>query len=857
MPSFYMVRLIPFLSVFFLFFTAIQIGAQEGKVVLPEKFPTCPAVHITDSLVASDGTVWVVSEGEGVYRLSSKQGYVGPWEQMSKKAGAPDTDNYYTVAEDRQGRIWTGTDNKGVAVFNGSEWKTYDRENALLGERVFDIAVSPSTGEVAVATSGGLTVYHPDQEGHETWTNATRADGLVSDQIESLSFDGNGGLWAAFACGGVAYHDAGNDYKKWKTTQAPWYWDQDSQRIRQPLKARGEGLSSNLCNSILAGRSGTVWLGTNSGLCWRPASSGWQYLRGADYASKNKGLWLEKGMRLPAPGPAFLQGELLPEDYVTSLGETKDGIWVGFRDAGAVFVDSATQQIREKSDFPAQVQDHWVSSFLCFPDGTVYASMYLGGGLVKLKQGEGAWRAKPALVSSSVKHPALPKGKLIENVLGALQQMESIPTEKSPVVYWKEDWATQGRWCERYGTHYALLCGSGGSFNGIFEVSDSNIQVSGRIGGHRSKDGIMVHWNHWSHNPNNPNVLHDPTFCTKVLSGWHDSSTIYPSSFDGPDLWVVVKLSAGVHEVSLYFYNPLFCNIDKSNEKKEFAHRDYLVEVRKYFSKYPDNVTLTPSYREGNDNYCRENETSEIVKSPVLVRTRVKSCSGSGVYKSFLVDQPGYYFIRIARNYSYTTLLNAIFISRLQEEDGKLSVRKDIAHEYAEKAPSPPFVDVKEKEKEDIVLDCWNKLNVSWVRSSLWLSKASEVTLDLYRLANANGSSPSIIANWRWFLRFWNRNDKKFFEEFMLSSWYNKQEKYGDFFKSSFFSNKSPRTVPFTPEELKIMRYQGIDWKQYLPDYQGTPIPSAEKFRKQVSKMSPKDIRNLFEEYAKRIRKEN
>lgn len=856
MPLFYMIRSIPFLSIFFLFFTALQIGAREEQIVLPAKLPVCPAVHITDSLVASDGALWVVSEGEGVYRLSPGGNYSGSWEQMNKKNGAPDTDNYYTIVEDRQGRIWIGTDNQGVAVFNGSEWKTYDRENALLGERVFDIAVSPSTGEVAVATSGGLTVYHPDQEGRETWTNATRADGLVSDQIESLSFDGNGGLWVAFACGGVAYHEAGNAYKKWETTQAPWYWDQDSQRIRQPLTARGKGLSSNLCNAVLAGTSGTVYLGTNSGLCWRPASGGWQYLRGADYAAKNKGLWLEKGTRLPTPDPASLQGELLPEDYVTCLAETKDAIWIGFRDKGAVLVDPATMKIREKTDFPAQVQDHWVSSFLCFPDGTVYASMYLGGGLVKLKQGEGRWSAKLALAGSPVQHPALPKVKLIENVLGTLQQMESIPAEKNPVVYWKEDWATQGRWCERYGTHYALLCGSGGLYNEVFETRDSNISVSGRIGGHRLKDEIMVHWIHWPHNPYNPSVLHNPSFCTKVLTGWHDSSKIYPRAFDGPDLWVVIKLPAGIHEVSLYFYNPLFCNIDKTNEKKEFARRDYLVEIRKYFSKYPDSVTLTPSYRMENDKYCRENETSEIIKAPVLARTRIKSCSGSGIYKSFLVNQPGYYFIRIANNYSYSTLLNAILISRLIEEDGTFPVRQDTAHAYAKKPPVPPTIRMEEAQQEDIALDCWKKLVTPMVWSSAWLSKAHETMLDTYKLVSDHGRSPSIVENWRWFIKLWNKGDKKMFEEFMLSSWYNKQETYGDFFKSSLFATASPRTVPFSSRELKIMRYQGIDWKQYLPSYEGIPIPSAEDFHKQASKVTDKDLRRLFEKYVERLQEE-
>lgn len=846
-----------YLPIFFLFCHIEQVDAQGERVELPEKLPACPTVHITDSLIASDGTIWVVSEGEGVYRLSPKQCYAGPWEHMSKKSGAPDTDNYYTIAEDKQGRIWTGTDNKGVAVFNGDEWKVYDRENALLGERIFDIAVSPSTGETAIATSGGLTIYRPGQEGKETWVNVTRADGLVSDQIESLSFDGKGSLWVAFACGGVACHEVGNDYKKWNTTQAPWYWDQGDQRIRQPLTARGEGLSSNLCNSILTSGSGTVWLGTSSGLCWRPVSSEWQYLRGTDYVAKNKGLWLEKGVRLPMPDPASSQEELLPEDYVTCLAETNHGVWVGFRDKGAVLIDPATLKIREKSDFPEQVQDRWVSSFLCFPDGTVYASMYLGDGLIKLKQGVGRWSAKSALTEYPAKHPTPPKPKLIENVLGALQQMESIPAEKNPVVYWKEDWATQGSWCERYGTHYALLCGGAGRSDEIFEIRNSNISVSGRIGGHRVKDNIMIYWIHWPHNPCNPNVLHDPEFCSKVLTGWYDSWGNYLRSFDGPDIWAVVKLPAGIHEVALYFYNPLFCNIDKTNEKKEFARRDYLVEVRKYFSKYPDNVTLIPSYRKENDKYCRENETGEIIKVPVLARTRIKSCSGSGVYKSFLVNQPGYYFIRIAKNYSCSTWLNAILISRLREEDGKEPVRKNVAHAYAKKFPAPVSIETEEAEIEDIALDCWKKLNHPQIWSPAWFSKAYETTLDLYKLVDDHGRSPSIIKNWRWFLRLWNRIDKENFEECMLSSWYNKQETYGDCFKSSRFTGGAPRTVPFSSRELEIMRYQGIDWKQYLPSFEGTPIPSAEEFRKQASKVTDKKMARLFEKYVDRLNEDD
>ena len=61
-------------------------------------------------------------------------------------AGIPSTMNCYAVAEDLQGRIWVGTDNQGVVVWNGETWKAYDQLSGLLGERVFAIRVSPVTG---------------------------------------------------------------------------------------------------------------------------------------------------------------------------------------------------------------------------------------------------------------------------------------------------------------------------------------------------------------------------------------------------------------------------------------------------------------------------------------------------------------------------------------------------------------------------------------------------------------------------------------------------------------------------------------------------------------------------------------
>ena len=140
------------------------LGAwAAGKVVtvqIPEQLPECPVRFIRGTLVAGDGSIWAVGEKESIYRLQiGDRTYEKSWLNMDYYSGFPKGKNFTCIAEDRQGRIWAGTDDSGVAVFNGREWKMYDRSNALNGEHVYALAISPVSGEVAVATSGGVSIY--------------------------------------------------------------------------------------------------------------------------------------------------------------------------------------------------------------------------------------------------------------------------------------------------------------------------------------------------------------------------------------------------------------------------------------------------------------------------------------------------------------------------------------------------------------------------------------------------------------------------------------------------------------------------------------------------------------------------
>lgn len=98
---------------------------------LSSLFPSCPVKFVTDVLAAKDGSLWVVGEGACVYRLEPESGMPGGhgrWLRMDYFPGFPQMEDFRCVAQDLKGCIWVGTDNGGVAVFNGKEWKIYDRK---------------------------------------------------------------------------------------------------------------------------------------------------------------------------------------------------------------------------------------------------------------------------------------------------------------------------------------------------------------------------------------------------------------------------------------------------------------------------------------------------------------------------------------------------------------------------------------------------------------------------------------------------------------------------------------------------------------------------------------------------------
>ena len=278
------------------------------------------------------GHLWCATEGFGVQMWDPKKPPLESWTEYREKDTGDDWT--YAIACDTVGRIWVGTLDHGVSVYNGKTWQMYevlaglsrpDSRNGPLGSRVFKIVVNPKDGDVWIATEWGLSRY---SQSKDTWSYFTRAEGLPSDQANSMAFDAAGNIYVATQCEGIAIAMAADNYATWRNVRGP---------DTEPLTPNGTGLPSNLMNDIIVASDETVYATTDSGLAWsKDSGKSWQFVRGRNYADK---------VRLAVGGPPEgweeLPGAYLAEDYCTCLMDAgKEGVWIGHRQTPPELVDT-------------------------------------------------------------------------------------------------------------------------------------------------------------------------------------------------------------------------------------------------------------------------------------------------------------------------------------------------------------------------------------------------------------------------------------------------------------------------------------------------------------------------------------
>lgn len=729
------------------------VDAKADQIVLPSSLPDCPVQRVTGAILSSDDIIWVIGEQSGIYAFDLKAHGNNKWVPMCGSKDVDSSTNFYSIVEDRQGRIWVGTDNEGIMVYNGRSWESYTVDNTLLSNRIYNLMVSSVTGEVGIACSGGVTIYNPNDQ---SWKDFTRGNGLIEDQVKSLTFSDDGFVWFGYSCGGVTRGNSKYPVNLWQHIQAPWNWD-DKGFVRHPLTPTGKGLPSNLCNAIISS-SDTVWVATCAGIAYSSTKGKeleWRYVRGFDYLEKNKGLY--------NPGNSIKwetkkMGNLLPQDYISTLAPAKHGLWIGTRDQG-ICRWSPQRGIIEKLELPSQHKGFEITTLVNFPDGSIgYGTNGRGFGIIK--NGSGKWTGRN-LTRAISKHPEKPPIPEERQIMSLLAQGKSSSITQSDGIYVGEDWMTKGDWPGRYGNVYALLCSSDGEgLDGRYTtqfvfgkhkkyltedmyVILQDYEIDGFIGPHHTaQESYMPIVN--DDDSESRSALFTPSDFTRKEAVWDDMGENYHDTWDGPDLWVKIILPEGVHELDLYFYNTVD-NIADSFKK------DFYIEMRKEFSK--PNKSL-PS-KENSGQYIEG-----LYSLPVLARARVLQFSGSGVYKKFLSSGQGTYWFRISRNSSPKATLNGIFVSKFFSPlkiNPELIKKADVY--FNKMLPLPPPLKSETIGNHSVFLKLWNYVSEKEVLSPSIQSNVRRALTYQYRRLNESGASRDLKEKLAWDLDILNKND--------------------------------------------------------------------------------------------------
>jgi ligand-binding sensor domain-containing protein/signal transduction histidine kinase len=144
----------------------------------------------------------------------------------------------HALHEDRQGRLWAGTQ-AGLARWDGREWRMFTTRDGLSANAVRCVA-DDSEGNLWVGTEdSGLNRFRDSR-----FTVLRKDDGVPGNRISSFHVDGAGVLWVGTDGGGLGRYESG----KWTRY------------------TKDHGLASNGLAYLIEDDQGSLWIGSNAGL---------------------------------------------------------------------------------------------------------------------------------------------------------------------------------------------------------------------------------------------------------------------------------------------------------------------------------------------------------------------------------------------------------------------------------------------------------------------------------------------------------------------------------------------------------------------------------------------------------------
>jgi ligand-binding sensor domain-containing protein len=210
-----------------LFGTSTGISILSGTNTWTSYLDPLVTMIVTAVKVASDGTVWVGTAGQGFY-VNAGSGFA----KTSVEAFKTITVN--SIEEDADRNIWIGTNN-GLIKWNGSSFSFLNVVNGLPDKRISTL-LWDTKRKLWIGTRGGKTVSWIDTKGiHQL----SLLNGRDSCSVNDIFEDRSGNVWFATASDGLIKYNGVIPYT-YKTNN---------------------GFPENTINSIGEDKYGNLWFG--------------------------------------------------------------------------------------------------------------------------------------------------------------------------------------------------------------------------------------------------------------------------------------------------------------------------------------------------------------------------------------------------------------------------------------------------------------------------------------------------------------------------------------------------------------------------------------------------------------------
>jgi ligand-binding sensor domain-containing protein len=137
------------------------------------------------------------------------------WENFTTADGLPDN-HVFNVAVDGK-RVWAATEN-GLGLYENGKWKVYRPEDGLAHRAVLYVAPDKRTGDVWIATMGGLSRFSAGR--FDTYTQLS--SGLPNDVVYGVAVQDES-VWVATAAGGSRLNTRTGEWSLFNERNTPMY----------------------------------------------------------------------------------------------------------------------------------------------------------------------------------------------------------------------------------------------------------------------------------------------------------------------------------------------------------------------------------------------------------------------------------------------------------------------------------------------------------------------------------------------------------------------------------------------------------------------------------------------------------